>query len=353
MLTSLPVLAGFVIVLGLLILAHEAGHFLVAKRLGVIVEEFGLGFPPRLKKLFEHNGTVYSLNWIPLGGFVRPRGENDPSLPGGLASAPKRVRIAILAAGSLTNLLIGFLVFVAAFRVGSTLVAVAGVSPETPAATAGLQTGDVIVQAGDTSIYYLTDLQDYVHQHLGQPIVLTVRRADATLDVTVTPRTPEQTPDDQGPLGIELGPRLGPGYSWAGAVGRAGREVVYQVQQLVLLPGRLLEGQVQPAEVRPIGPVGLYQVTGVVVDIARETNDWFLVIQLVGLVSVAVALTNLLPLPALDGGRILFVLVEAIRGRRVDPEREGLVHVLGMLMLLLLMAVITYQDVLNFFPAGR
>jgi regulator of sigma E protease len=342
-----------VVVLGLLILAHEAGHFLVAKRLGVIVEEFGLGFPPRLKKLFERDGTIYSLNWIPLGGFVRPKGENDPSVPGGLAGASKRVRIAVLAAGSLTNLLIGFLVFVAAFRLGSTLVAVASVVEETPAAAAGLQPGDVILQADGTSINYITDLQDYVHNRLGQPIVLMVARADDTLQLTLTPRTPEETPADQGPLGIELGPVLGPGHSWVGAFGRAGREVVYQVEQLVMLPGRLLRGQVDAAEVRPIGPVGLYQVTDVVVSLARETNEWFLVVQLVGLVSVAVALTNLLPLPALDGGRILFVLIEALRGRRVDPEREGLVHVVGMLMLLVLMALITYQDVLNLFPVGR
>ncbi len=353
MLTSLPVLAGFVIVLGFLILAHEAGHFLVAKRLGVMIDEFGIGFPPRLVKLFERDGTVYSLNWIPIGGFVRPRAENDPGVPGGLAAASKSVRIAILAAGSLTNLLIGFVVFVVAFRIGSTQVAIAGVSPETPAAVAGLQAGDVVLKAGDENVFYLTDLQDYVHDHLGRQISLTVERGEQTLEINLVPRTLDQTPEDQGPLGIELGPRLGPGYSWPGAVMRAGREVVYQVEQLVMLPGRILQGRVQAADVRPIGPVGLYQVTDVVVDIARETNDWFLVVQLVGLVSVAVALTNLLPLPALDGGRILFVIVEAIRGRRVDPEREGMVHVLGMLMLLLLMVVITYQDVVNFFPAAR
>jgi regulator of sigma E protease len=353
MLTSLPVLLGFVFVLALLILAHEAGHFFAAKRLGVVVEEFGLGFPPRLKKLFERDGTAYTLNWIPLGGFVRPRGENDPTVPGGLAGAPKRVRIAVLAAGSLTNLLIGFLVFVVAFKLGSTLVAVAAVAEGTPAAAAGLQAGDVIVKADNLSINYITDLQDYVQRHLGQPIQLTVEREGQTLQIPLTPRTPAETPEDQGPLGIELGPVLGPGHSWFGAIGRAAREVFYQVEQLVLLPGRLLRGQVEAAEVRPIGPVGLYQVTDVVVDIARETNEWFLVIQLVGLVSVAVALTNLLPLPALDGGRILFVLVEALRGRRVDPEREGLVHVVGMLMLLVLMALITYQDVVNLFPAGR
>jgi regulator of sigma E protease len=350
---TVSVLIGFVVVLALLILAHEAGHFLVAKRLGVIVEEFGLGFPPRIAKLFERGGTMYTLNAIPLGGFVRPKGENDPSVPGGLAGASKSVRIAVLAAGSFTNLLIGFLVFVAAFRFGSTLVAVAGVTENTPAAQAGLQDGDVILKADNVNVYYITDIQDYVHQRLGQPIDLTVLRGDQTLHLTATPRTPDATPADQGPLGIVLGPVLGPGYSWPDAVVRAGREVTYQVEQLFLLPGRLIRGQVAAADVRPIGPVGLYQVTGAVVDIARQTNQWFLVVQLAGLVSVAVALTNLLPLPALDGGRILFVLIEAVRGRRIDPEREGLVHIVGMLVLLLAMVLITYQDVLNFFPAGR
>lgn len=353
MLAWLPVLLGFVVALAVLILVHEAGHFLVAKRLGVVIEEFGLGFPPRLKKLFEHGGTVYSINWIPLGGFVKPRGENDPTIPGGLAAASKRVRIAVLAAGSLTNLLVGFLVFVFAFRLGSTVVAVARVAENTPASAAGLMAGDAILTADGVSINYVADLQDYIHTHLGRPVALTLRRGDEQLWITVTPRTRDQIPSGQGPLGIELGPRLGPGYSWPSAIVRAGQEVAYQMEQLAFLPGRLIRGQVEPADVRPIGPVGLYQVTGIVVDIARQNNQWFLVVQLAGLVSVAVALTNLLPLPALDGGRILFVLVEALRGRRVDPEREGLVHVVGMLMLLVAMALITYQDVLNWFTAGR
>ncbi|MBI3762828.1 MAG: site-2 protease family protein, partial [Chloroflexi bacterium] len=266
----------------------------------------------------------------------------------------KRVRIAVLAAGSLTNLAAGFLIFVFAFHIGSTLVAVANVVEGTPAALAGMKAGDVIVAADGISVNYIPDLQDYVHTHIGKPITLKALRGDQPLQFTVTPRTLDQTPEGQGPLGIELSREiLGPGYSWPGAFVRAGEEVVYQIRQIILLPTRIFRGQVRVEDARPIGPVGLYQVTGLVVDIARQTNRWFPVAQLAGVVSVAVALTNLLPLPALDGGRIFFVLIEALRGRRVDPEREGMVHIVGMALLLVLMALITYQDIFNSIIPGK
>jgi regulator of sigma E protease len=140
---------------------------------------------------------------------------------------------------------------------------------------------------------------------------------------------------------------IGPGYSWPDAIARAGAEIYYQVRAVILLPGRLLQGQIAPEVVRPVGPVGIYQVTEAVVDASQQLNTWFPLVQFIGAISVALGLTNLLPLPALDGGRILFVLIEAIRGKRVDPAREGLVHLIGMVMLLTFMVIITYQDIVN------
>ena len=148
-------------------------------------------------------------------------------------------------------------------------------------------------------------------------------------------------------MGIEMRPDIVTNYSWPHAAVRAGQEMVYQFRVLVELPAKVLAHQVPLASVRPIGIVGLNDLTRAAVTTAAQINQWFPILQLVGLVSVALATTNLLPLPALDGGRILFVLIEAVRGRRLDPAREGMVHLVGMVMLLLLMVVITYQDIFN------
>ncbi len=375
--TMLPATFGFVgnlviflVILNALVFVHELGHFLAARLFKVHVEEFAIGFPPRLvgfvrnkdnrwRVFFGNNApkseelggprTLYSINALPIGGFVRPRGEDDPTATDGLASASKTARIVILAAGSTFNLVFAFLVFVLAFRVNSTAVAVATVVADTPAARAGLQVGDFIVKAGETQVNYTSDLQEHVRAHLGEPILFTIIRDGQELQLTITPRTLSETPEGQGPLGIALNRELpiGPGYSWPEAIGRAGAEIYYQFRQVVMLPARLIQGQI-PAEVaRPVGPVGIFQVTEAVVGISQELNTWFPLVQFIGLISVALGLTNLLPLPALDGGRIIFVLIEAIRGKRVDPAREGLVHLIGMVMLLTFMVIITYQDIVN------
>jgi regulator of sigma E protease len=148
-------------------------------------------------------------------------------------------------------------------------------------------------------------------------------------------------------MGIEMRPDIVTNYSWPQAFVRAGQEMYYQFQVLFELPGRIFRQEVPLETLRPIGVVGLNDLTREAVTTAQEINQWFPVLQLIGLVSVALATTNLLPLPALDGGRILFVLIEAVRGRRLDPAREGMVHLIGMLMLLVLMVVITYQDIIN------
>ena len=357
----------FIIVLSGLVFVHELGHFLTAKKLGIHVEEFGIGFPPRLigfvrdaqgkfrlvvgqkvPKPSELGGprTIYSLNAIPLGGFVRPSGEDDPLTPGGLASAPKLHRIAVLAAGSTFNLLFAFLIFLVGFRLGwPDRVVVNRVVPDSPAAIGGLLPEDIVLSANDKDIHYSQQLSDVIYGNRGRPVELVVQRGDERLTLEVTPRT--EWPSNEGPTGIEMRPDIVENYSWPQAAGRAGQELLYQFQVLIELPGRLLRQEVPLEAVRPVGVVGLNDLTREAVAQAQAIDQWFPLLNLIGLVSVALATTNLLPLPALDGGRILFVLIEAIRGRRVDPAREGLVHLVGMVMLLALMVIITYQDIFN------
>ncbi len=362
----------FLLILSGLVFIHELGHYLIARRFNVHIEEFGIGFPPRvagvvrdaegkLRWFFGQNAphpaqlggprTIYSLNAIPLGGFVRPTGEDNPNIPGGLAASSKTARIAILAAGASFNLLFGFLVFVVGFHFGwPDRVSVVQVVPDTPAQQAGLQVNDVILRANDADIHYPQQLSRITKSHLGQPIQLVIERGDQKMDITVTPRT--QWPTGQGPMGIQMGQSEASVvyYAWPQAVVRAGQEIVFQTSELIHLPGRLLSKEESLDTARPCGPVCLNDLTRMAVTTAQETNQSFPIFQLIGLISIALAMTNLLPIPALDGGRILFVLIEAVRGRRIDPAREGMVHLVGMVMLLTLMVVITYQDVANPLP---
>ncbi len=359
----------FVLVLGVLIFVHEFGHFITSKRLGVVVEEFGFGFPPRLlgvvkgddgrwrwfwgqkaPKPEELGGqhTIYSLNWIPVGGFNRLKGEDDPTAPGSLAAASKKVRMVILLAGVTFNLIFAFLIFTLGFHLGwpdPNRVSIAEVAAGTPAAEAGLLPNDIIVSAEGTDITAPTQLSQITYAHLGQPVNLVVKRGDQTLAITVTPRT--QWPTGQGPMGIVMGQPLMTDLTWPQAATRAAQEIYSQFALLVHLPGQLIRGEVSAQVARPIGLVGMNDLTRAVVQQSEQVNALYPILDLIGLLSVGVAISNLLPLPGLDGGRIVFVLLEAVRGRRIDPRREGMVHLAGMAVFLVLMVIITYQDIVS------
>ena len=357
----------FVLVLGVLIFVHEFGHFITSKRLGVVVEEFGFGFPPRLlgvvkgadgrwrwfwgqkaPKPEELGGphTIYSLNWIPVGGFNRLKGEDDPTAPGSLAAAPKKVRMVILLAGVTFNLIFAFLIFTIGFHLGwPDRVSIAEVAADTPAAQAGLLPNDIIVSAEGTDIHLGAQLSQITYGHLGKPVNLVVKRGDQTLAITVTPRT--QWPTGQGPMGIVMGQTLVTDYTWLQAATRAAQEIYFQFDLLIHLPGQLVRGEVSTQMARPIGFVGMNDLTRQAVQASEQVNALYPLLDLIGLLSVGVAISNLLPLPGLDGGRIVFVLLEAVRGRRIDPRREGMVHLAGIAAFLILMVIITYQDIVS------
>jgi regulator of sigma E protease len=357
----------FLLLLTSLVFVHELGHFLAARFFNIHVEEFGIGFPPRAVGFVrDHEGkwrtffggkipppeelggprTIYSINWLPIGGFIRPAGEDNPAVPNGLANASKTARLVVLAAGSVFNLIFALLVFTVAFRLGwPDRVTVSDIVPDSPAAVSGLRQEDVFLTANGAAVHYPQQISRIVYANLGRPVEFVVERGDQSLTLRVTPRT--EWPEGQGPMGIGMGRAMVTDYSWPEAIGRAAREMYFQLEEMVLLPGRLLRGEMPAEAARPIGIVGMNDLTAAAVETAREINQLFPVLQLIGLISVALGITNLLPLPALDGGRILFVLLEAVRGKRIDPAREGLVHLVGMVMLLTLMVIITYQDIFN------
>lgn len=338
----------FALILTPIIFVHELGHFVAARFFKIRVEEFGLGFPPRAVKLFERNGTIYSLNWIPIGGFVRPAGEDDPSVPDGLAGSSKTARFWVLSAGALANFLLAVLLFWMAYMIGPPAIAVGEVQPNTPAQLAGLQPGDVIVAVNGIEIEDNSQrLVDAVTSNAGREVELLVRRNGEQMVLAVTPRRSGEFPADEGPMGVSLtfasdsNVSQGPVEAFASGV-RGVWDVIYLT---VRVPFMLAEGTITSEEARPVGVIGIAQITGQAAEYSASTGDWFQLLRTAGFISVALGFTNLLPIPALDGGRLLFVLIEAIRGRRIEPEREGMVHLVGMIFLLGLMILLIVQDI--------
>ena len=337
----------FAIVLGALIIGHELGHFLVARWLHVRVEEFGLGFPPRLATLFEAGGTRFTLNLIPLGGFVKPAGEDDPSVEGGLASANRRTRAAVLIAGPIANMVLAVLAFTAAFKFAAPdpeRVVITQVEEGSPAALAGIRQNDQILSVDGVEVSSFQALQTAITGRLDQPTSVDLLRGDETIRVELTPRT--APPEGQGPIGVTLGNPTRT-VSWPEAVGLGLRATGFQFSEMIHLPSRLLRGEIAPEEARISGLKGMYDMLVWAGQIDRSAQRPFLTLNLIGVISGGLALANLLPIPALDGGRLMFVAFEAIAGKRVPPRHEGLAHTLGFMVLLALILYVNVQDFVN------
>jgi len=344
-----------VVVLSILIFIHELGHFVAAKRADIRVEEFGFGYPPRLLTLGRWGETEYTLNAIPFGGFVRMAGEEDPSTPRSLAGKPKRTRLIVLGAGALMNLLLAFFLFSLTFVLGVPVpvefhrVSVLSVVPNSPADVAGLRMGDLILAMDGSPVQSPEQLVTYIKRHLGDVIHLEVQRGRQTLTVPIVPR--EEWPEGQGPMGVVIQPYASKmeiqTHPWWQALWLGLKETLSTIVLTLFIPVLVLRGLIPAGAVRPVGPVGVAQMTNEAAQQVVATGWWFPLLQLTAVVSAGLCLANLLPIPGLDGGRIVFVIVEAIRGRRISPEKEGVVHLIGMALLVVLMLIITYQDLIS------
>ena len=342
---------GFFVILTPIILIHELGHFWAALLSKIKVDEFGLGFPPRALKLAERNGTLYSLNWIPLGGFVRPAGEDDPTVEGGLAGASKRARLFVLFAGAGMNFISAFLIFWFAYVIGPPAIAIENVRPDSPALAAGIQANDIFLEVNGRKADSSGIIGGIMRRNAGEPVTMLLERDGQPVELEIVPRLPgEFDAAVEGPIGVGL--MLAPDRQrikrspWEAAIVSA--ESMWQIIDLtVRVPAMLIRGELEPEEARPISVVGISQIAGQAAEVSVDTQNLFPILNMAAFISVALGFTNLLPIPALDGGRILFVLIEAIRGRRIEPEREGMVHVVGMLVLLGLMVLLIVQDIVN------
>jgi regulator of sigma E protease len=347
-------LFAFLPILSVMMIVHELGHFITARLAGITVQEFGIGLPPRLWG-FRYGGVLYSINLIPFGAFVKMLGEEDPSAPGSFASKSRAVRALVLSAGSGMNFLLAVAAFAVAFMIGLPTVApdgpvkLAGIAAESPAEQAGLRKGDEVVTFNGQPVN-VGQFRELTQQHLGQSVELGVRRGEAELSVTLTPRP--NPPKGQGTVGVVLDANGGMvRASPLRALQLGVDQTVRAVGMTFLVPKLVLDGAIAPSDARPIGLPGMAKLTADAVDDAVATQLWFPVFMLTGMFSAGLSVANMLPIPALDGGRLLFVVIEWVRrGRRVPPEREAAYHFVGIVLLLTLMVIISVNDIVSPVP---
>jgi regulator of sigma E protease len=340
----------FIAVVGGLILTHELGHFIAGKLLGVRIEEFGIGFPPRMLTLFEAGGTRFSLNWIPLGGFNRFSGEDDPSIEGGLASSSKKVRATVLLSGPLANILIAIIAFILASKFATpdpSKVIITGVDPDSPAESAGILPGDWVLAVEDENVDGFESMVDAIAPRLGEITELTLNRDGEIISISLIPR--EIYPEGRGPIGVSLG-NATMAVPWDDAIKNGFESTYIQFRELVLLPARLFQGEIEPEEARLTGLKGMYDMLAWAGEIDRNAQRPFLTINLIGMISIGLAIANLLPFPALDGGRLMFIVIETVIGRRIDAKYEGLAHTIGFFVLLAILIYVNFLDFVKPIP---
>jgi regulator of sigma E protease len=341
-------------ILLVLIVTHELGHFFVARMAGVVVEEFAIGFPPRLFSRVV-GGVRYSLNLLPFGAYVRLLGEEDPTAPGSFASQPKLPRALILAAGSAVNFIVGVLAFALAYGTGwpdpsNIEIRVADVVPGSPAASAGLLPGDQLRSVAGQPLKTTTQIAEYIRSNPGQPVPLTIARDNAERTIPVPPRT--NPPEGQGALGVRLDLRALPSqHDPISSLSFGLRQTVGVIGLTLTAPALAFRGELPMEAVRPIGLPGMSQLAAEATTAVSESGWFFPILVLAAVFSAGLSVANMLPLPALDGGRLLFIAIEAIRGRPVPREVEGVIHTAGLVALVTLMVMISFNDVIRPVPA--
>lgn len=352
----------FIIILGILVFVHELGHFALAKKIGAKVEEFGFGFPPRLLGV-KKGETVYSINAIPLGGFVKIFGEDGENKQNHRSFANKKIwqRFLILIAGVAMNFLLAAVLLCVAYGIGlpqavgdeenfsNTKVQITFVAPGAPAEQAGLKAGDEIVSlvsgAGIVDkISKVGQVIKFAGDNQGEKTVISIKRGQDIMAINIMPR--QNPPDGEGPLGIGLARVAVVAYPWHEAIGWGFTVAGEMVWLVISALGALLWGFFQTGKMAAdvYGPVGIFSLTG------QATQMGFIyLLQLTAILSLNLAVINALPFPALDGGRILFLLVEKIKGSPVSQRAEKIIHSAGFAFLILLMAAVTLRDVVRLF----
>ena len=349
----------FIVVLGVLVFIHEFGHYITAKKSGIMVSEFALGFGPKLiyKKVGE---TLYSIRAIPLGGFCNMVGEfpADESMDekekeiyakakedGRLFTQKSALtRLAVILMGPIMNFLLALLIFIIAFSIFGVPTSVTGeavlgeVIPEQPAAEAGLRANDRILAIDGTEVESWEEMAALIHENEGREITIRYQRNESINSLSITPVSSDEV--DGGVIGIY--PQLvreNVGVFQAVSLG------VVQTGQIFRMTIAGFAQMISTRSAEDIGgPVMIASIIGQAARVGIIN-----VLNWTAIISINLGIINLLPFPALDGGRISFILVELVRGKPVDPEKESYVHLVGFAILLMLMVFIIYRDVMRSF----
>ncbi|MGD0152211.1 MAG: RIP metalloprotease RseP [Thermacetogeniaceae bacterium] len=335
------------VVLSFLIFVHELGHFVVAKLSRMTVDEFSLGFGPAIISK-QWGETRYSLRLLPLGGYNKIAGmEPNDDRPDGFDKKPLTVRIGVILAGSLSNFLIAALLFIFTLSfIGQAVLSNTNVIGEvirnSPAEQIGLQSGDQIVQIDSVRTVVWDDVASAIHAKGQQQITVTVKRNNQLHDFKVVPRYDQDL--KIGQIGIS------PTIVWErqgflSAVNIGLKSAIGFARLIIVSLYQLITGQVAMQNIS--GPVGVVQQIG---DSARSGLGTLLMYT--GILGINLAIVNLLPFPALDGSRILFLLLEGLRGKPINPEKEGMIHLVGFAILMGLVLLITYNDIMRLFTGG-
>ncbi len=353
----------FIAILILLVLVHEFGHFFAAKLFGVKVEEFGIGFPPRIWGI-KKGETVYSLNWLLLGGFVRifgeeGEGENDPR---SYANRPAWQRAVILGAGVFGNIFLTFIILWIGFTIGfptalggkieggkllESNVQIVQVVKGSPAEEAKIKQTDIVlsIKSPQTDSLAITDvetLQTFTKNHRGEVLTLTIRRGGEIFEKNVLSRA--NPPEGEGQMGIALAQVGIVAFPWYEAIGKAFTATWNNIYFIFLSIYLLIESFFTEGKAigEVSGPVGIAVLTG---QFYALGINYFL--AFVALISINLAVLNILPIPALDGGRLFFLIIEKLKGSPLRPELENRIHAVGFALLLGILIIVTVRDILH------
>lgn len=337
-----------ILIFSLIVLFHEFGHFLLAKKNGITVVEFSLGMGPRLLS-FERGGTKYSWKLLPFGGSCMMLGEDEGTTePGSFASASVWARIAVIAAGPIFNFILAFLLSL--FIVGSIgydKPVILQVSEGYPAAEAGLQAGDVVKKINHTKIRVSREVTNYVTFHQKEDAVVTVERDGKEITVSMSPV-------DNGSgryiFGIGCSANYREKCGVLDTLKYSAYEVKYWIELTIQSLKMLFTGQAGINDMS--GPVGVVSYIGETYEESQSSGGFYVWLNMLNisiLLTANLGVMNLLPIPALDGGRLIFLILEVIRGKRIDPEKEGMVHFVGLMLLMALMVVVMFNDVRKLF----
>ncbi|QQG52635.1 MAG: RIP metalloprotease RseP [Candidatus Falkowbacteria bacterium] len=382
----------FILVLSVLIFVHELGHFMTARRLGVRADEFGFGFPPRAigfyknkngkwqrvvgsktyesleqstdaKKIPATGSTIYSLNWLPIGGFVKIKGENGDGENDPDSFAAKKIwkRVIILAAGVIMNILLAWVIFTIGYVMGlpqataelgrraivsEQRVAVIDILPGSPAESAGLKAGDLISRINGETVASEVDVQKIIGTRGGQETEIVVSNNGEDKVLKVIPAANLNGAEGRAAIGVSIMAAGTVRYPFFNAIWEGAKTTIWTLKEIFVafgnLIGSLFHGQSVAADFA--GPVGIANITG---QAARLGLIYLL--QLTALLSLNLAVINILPFPALDGGRIFFLLIERIKGKPVRRDVEAVIHNIGFMLLIALIIFITYKDIVKLF----